>query len=141
MAISSRRTEYQVVHSIRVDAAYNTPGLSSGLLFGSLPKDSVLLNVVSRVHTTFNAATTNVLTVGTSTTATEILDAATSGSSITETAGVPQILVPIAGFDTRITAETPLYIKFAQTGTAATAGAATVVVNYLANAPEFIPSA
>ena len=137
MTISARRQEGQVVQAIRVDVAYNTPGLSSGLLFGKLPPDSVLLGAYSRVHTTFNAGTTNVLTVGTtSADANEILDS----SSITETAGVPQNLVPIAAFDTRITAETSLYIKFAQTGSAASTGAATVVMLYSVNTPSSVPS-
>ena len=139
MTIPARRTEFQSIQCIRVDVAFNTPGLSGGLNFGSIPKDSILLDVWYKVHTTFNAATTNALTIGISTTATEILDAATSGASISETAGIPAVAVPLSTFDPRIAADTPLYIKFAQTGTVATTGAATAVVRYAANLPAFIP--
>lgn len=140
MTLKARQLEYQVVHCLRVDVAFDTPGISSGLLVGYLPPHTVLLDVWYKVSTTFNAGTTNVLTVGTTATANEILDAATAGSSISEAAGAPAKVVPLSTFNPLIETKTPIYVKFDQTGTAATQGAATLVMNYLPNSPAFTPS-
>jgi hypothetical protein len=75
------------VHTFPV--AFNTTGISSGLSSGIVIKASadkpVHIEVSAVIVTAFNAVTTNVLTVGTSSTATELLPA----QAITEgTAGV-----------------------------------------------------
>lgn len=188
------------VHSFPV--AYNTAGISSGLSSGIVIKAStdkpVHLEVSAVIVTAFNAATTNVLTVGTSTTATEILPAqaiteGTAGTYPTNTlktyttlgsngagaitvtgAQVGDVVTGVAGttagtlgdlsagFETtitvanqiqqtsatdysakalfitltrnpgtgksRVTADTTIYAKYTQSGTAATAGAAVIIV-------------
>lgn len=136
MTLQARDSEQQGVRAIRCDVAYNTPGISSGLLFGKLPKDSFIIAVAIDVTTAFNAASTNVLTIGTSTTANELWDA----SALAETAG-SQLVVPIAAATASQSATTPLYVKYAQTGTAASAGAATIVVLYATSLPAYTPSA
>jgi len=134
MTIQPRTTELQGVHAIRVDVAYDTPGIGSGIKFGALPPDSVLLAIMTEVRTAFNAASTNVLTVGTDASAVDILDA----SALAEAAG-SEWLTPITGFECARTAVTDLYVKYAQSGTAASAGSATLTVLYATNLPENVP--
>lgn len=137
MAMNVYETEQAQVHCLRCDVAYNTAGLSSGLQFGSIPANSFVIAVAVDVTTAFNAVSTNVLTIGTdASSANQIWDA----SALAETAG-SQLVVPIAAFTAARTARTDLFIKYAQTGTAATAGAATVVVLYAASVPAFTPPA
>ena len=83
----------------------------------------VEVEVSCNVITLFNAVSTNVLTVGTSTTATEWLAA----GDITEgTPGYYPGSNAVKKF--RLTATTPIYVKYTQSGTAATTGAATVII-------------
>lgn len=108
-----------VVHTFSV--AYNTTGISSGIKVPGLKVKAsttkpVLIRVDVRVGTAFNAATTNVLTLGTSTTATEIV----SSSGITE--GTASFQANVGAL--KVTADTDIYVKYTQTGTAASAGAA-----------------
>lgn len=110
--------------------AYNTTGISSAILVDTIKASTanpVIVNVQCSVNTAFNAGTTNVLTVGTSTTANEWLAA----GDITEgTPGFYPASNAVAKF--RLTADTKIYVKYTQTGTAATTGAATVIVSTMA---------
>lgn len=107
-------------------AAYNTTGISSGVKKATIRASAtkpVLLEFFAEVTTVFNAVSTNVLTVGSDTTATQFLGAA----DITEgTLG----FYPAANATVkkRIVADTDIYIKYTQTGTAATTGAALIYV-------------
>jgi hypothetical protein len=102
---------------------FNDSGIASGVrkfrIAGTTARP-VLLEVLSQVETVFNAATTNVLTLGTdAASANQILAA----GDITEgTAG----FYPATGFiaKQRITTTVDIYVKFTQTGTAATTGKA-----------------
>lgn len=134
MSITARDGPDQVVRCIRCDVAYDTAGVGSGLLFGRLPANSVIIAVKVDVTTAFNAATTNVLTIGTSTTANELWDS----GALAESAG-SQLVQDIAAATSARTATTDLYVKYAQTGTAATAGAATIVVLYGTALPAYTP--
>ncbi len=105
---------------------YNTTGISSGIRLAKIRASAtapVLLEFFAEVVTVFNAVTTNVLTVGSDTTATQFLGAA----DITEgTIG----FYPAANATVkkRIVADTDIYVKYTQTGTAATTGAAVIFV-------------
>lgn len=199
----TRQGSVDVTHSYPV--AYNTTGVSSAILVDTIKASTtnpVTVRVGALVTTAFNAVTTNVLTVGTSTTATEWLGATsiaegatgfypantlksytTLGSNgagaITVTgAQVGDVVTGVdgitsgtlgdlsAGFEStitvagqiqqssatdysakallitlnrqagsgyfRLTADTGIYVKYTQTGTAATAGAATIFVTEIA---------
>ena len=106
--------------------AYNTTGIGSairvpGLHIEASTSQPVFLTVDANVTTTFNATTTNVLTLGTTTTATEIVGA----SGINEASATYQ---PNVG-SLKLTADADIYVKFAQTGTAATQGAADLFIS------------
>lgn len=128
----ARSRHEQLVHYFR-----KTVNFDDGLIatpttagpFGRLPANAQILAVQVEIVTAFNAVTTNVLTVGTSTTANEIVAA----GDVDETAvGVTDVL---RGRGTALTAaaEVNLYAKYTQSGTAATAGKANIVITYATN--------
>lgn len=97
---------------------FDTDGIGSGVAICEVPAGTIVTRAIAVVTTAFDAATTNVLTVGKKTNANEILGTA----DITEgTAGTYQKNVFVD-----MGAETKIYAKYTQTGTAATAGAAEI---------------
>jgi hypothetical protein len=106
------------------DVNFNTPNVATGFLIGKIPAHSVVKNVTISVETTFNAATTNVFTVGTSTTATEWADATLVSSGATADTYVTDLGYALT------TSDLSVYAKYTQSGTAATQGKAHVWVEY-----------
>lgn len=119
-----RQAGIVVAHTYPVN--FNTTGVASAILVDTIRATTdkpVQVEVSAQVVTAFNAVTTNVLTAGTSATATEWLGAA----DITEgTPGYYPASNAVNKF--RLTADTPIYVKYTQTGTAATTGAAIILV-------------
>ena len=97
----------------------------------TLPANSQIFQVSVDVTTAFNAATTNTLDIGDGTTADKYADALALGSAarVLATSDVSQIgnLVDIGSDDVKVT------VTYNQTGSVATAGAATVTVLYIQN--------
>jgi len=127
--VVARELPFQAVHYMRMDVAYNTTGISTGVAMPAyLPAGALILSTNVYVTTAFNAVTTNVLTVGTVSSAYnnmvaagEVDETATGGTSV------------LTGMDLTFASDTQVFIKYTQTGTAATTGAATVVVAYVVN--------
>lgn len=115
----------------RVTINYNDPSISTGQAFGAIGQNAFIKAIDCHVTTAFNAATTNVITFGTtSASANEIV-----ASGITAgTTGIYH-LTSAAGLGVAATAsaDVTLYAKYAQTGTAATAGSVTCVIEYVPN--------
>lgn len=89
---------------------------------GTLPAGAMITDLDVRVNTAFNAGTTNALNVGTAAGGTQVFtDAATAGAR--------QPTIPALSF----AADTDIFVQFAQTGTAATAGQADIVICYAPN--------
>jgi hypothetical protein len=85
MAIGiARLTQYQAPHSLRKLVNFNDAGVSTGVLVGTIPAGSIITAVIVQIATVFNAATTNVLTVGTTGTGTDLM---TSAEAIAGTQG------------------------------------------------------
>lgn len=126
-----RQTQYQMPHYIRFAVNYNDTGVSSGVVKGTLPSGAQLLDIIVNVTTAFNAGTTNVLTLGSTSTATQYVAA----GDLDETATGAVRIAPTAawGSASKMASDLDLYVKYAQTGTAATAGAATIVVCFAPN--------
>jgi Neuraminidase (sialidase) len=123
----TRQGAAPVIHSYPVD--YNTTGVSSAILVDTIKASTdapVQVEVTCQIVTTFNAGTLaahNALTAGTSTTATEWL---TTANTTATTAGYYP--ASNAVYKQRLTADTPIYVKYVQTSTAATTGKAVVLV-------------
>lgn len=127
------RRSTQDYHPIyfRVTVNFNDPNISAGQQFGTIAQNAYVDHIDCNVTTAFNAGTTNVVTFGTTkASANEIV-----ASGIT--AGTPGMyhLTSAAGLGLQVTttADTPLFAKYAQTGTAATAGSVTCVIVVINN--------
>lgn len=90
---------------------------------GTIPSGAIVLSTTVEVVTAFNAATTNVLVVGTAADD----DAYVAAADVTEgTAGTT-----VVAHSATLAAATEVFAKYTQTGTAASAGSARVTVTYL----------
>jgi len=130
--------------TIREGASANTGftlmAQSANIVFGAdgttttvatVPANSQIFQISVDVTTPFNAGTTNTVDLGDGTTANKYADAldVSSAARVLATSDVSQIpnLIDIGTSDVTVVA------TYNQTGTAATAGAATVTVLYLQN--------
>lgn len=138
----------QIVQYYRFTLNWNDPNISTGQVFGALGCNAYILSIDADVTTAFNAATTNSVSIGvTSASANEIVAGGTSsGTNIVAGSTGINHLTTAAGLGVIVTGNTsdqinngpvpcyvPLYAKYAQTGTAATAGSVTVVIAYVPN--------
>lgn len=97
---------------------FDTKDIATGAPICQIPKGMIVTRAIAVVGTAFNAATTNVLTIGKKTNKNEILGAV----DITEgTAGTynKNVFVDMGS-------ETEIFAKYTQTGAAATAGVADI---------------
>jgi hypothetical protein len=122
----SNPSQARVYHTQQVHYVKATLNFNSGVVtIGTLPAGATILRAISgaQVNVAFNAASTNVIDIGT--TANDDLFA-------TDLAGGTIAFVP---FDEAVTqvlaADTTFTATYAQTGTAATAGSATIVICYI----------
>ena len=117
-----------LVHYLRKEVNYNDPGIAAGIVIGRLPANAQVTQALARVRTTFNAGTTNVLTVGTN---------GTSYDNIFGTADIAEgsagnSAAPLANLQD-VQAEADVFVKYTQTGTAATQGKAVIHIAYTVN--------
>lgn len=115
-----------VLHAVRGRINFDSSGAATGIEIGTIPAGSFVLPATVHVITAFNAATTNVLEVGT---AADADGFATSAGTASGATGIKTSLTGAQSGDT-LTADTPVVVKYTQTGTAATAGVAQVIVPY-----------
>ncbi|MGH6894880.1 MAG: hypothetical protein ACREEP_21755 [Dongiaceae bacterium] len=127
MAIAQQYHQNQV-HFLRKEVNHNDPGIATGVVIGRLPANAQVTQALARVRTTFNAGTTNVLTVGTN---------ASSYDNIFGTADIAEgsagnNAAPLANLQEALS-EADIYVKYTQTGTAATQGKAVIHIAYTVN--------
>lgn len=126
---NARQLEIQATHYLRRDIAFNTTGVAGGLLIGTVPAGAKLTNVKVYVDEIFNAVSTNVLVAGTTLLGTNLVAAA----DVTE--GTIGVYTPAnaanQGLGLVFAADTDLFVSYTQTGTAATTGKATIVVEFV----------
>lgn len=126
-----RELPFPGIAYISKNVAFNTTGIATvqTVEVGHLPPGAVVTNALTVVTTAFNASTTNVLIVGTGASNNEFFDASTSGSTVTEgTTGGYQSAVAL-GYTVGANGEV-VYANYTQSGTAATTGAATIIISY-----------
>ena len=127
MAIAQQYHQ-NLVHFLRKEVNYNDPGVAAGVIIGRLPAGAQVTQALARVKTTFNAATTNVLTVGTNGSA---YDNIFGGADIAEGSAGNNV-APTANLQEAVS-EADVFVKYTQTGTAATQGRAIIHVAYTVN--------
>lgn len=112
----------QQIHYLRKRVNFNDTGIATGVVFGTLPTGAMIVSQNVRCSTAFNAGTTNAVNVGTTAGGTQLFtDAATAGARSPTIANLS------------FAADTDLFIAYAQTGGAATAGVADVVIGFVPN--------
>lgn len=118
-----RRNEHQTIHYLRRTIRSSDAGL---VKIGELSKGTLILYPISGAHVTtaFNAATTNTLDIGIQGDEDLVMSAVSIG-----TVGFKAADENVAGYV--LTQDTPVYARFNQSGTAATAGSATVIVAFI----------
>jgi hypothetical protein len=124
---TARNDGSQNLHFLGKDIVFNTVGIGTTdtVKVGRIPAGSRLGPAQVHVVTVFNAATTNVLIVGTSSGSDADIVAA---GDVDETAVGATIVE--RGCSLTFTADTDIYVKYTQTGTAATTGAASILIPY-----------
>jgi hypothetical protein len=101
-------------------------GTGNGIPIGAIEAGAIPLYCHVTIETVFNAATTNVFTVGT---VDDLTGFATSAGTIAGTAGFKGNLTgALTGIP--LAADKVVYVKYTQTGTAATTGKAEVVMTF-----------
>lgn len=123
----ARQFHTQQTHYLRKAVAHNTTGIASGISMGWLPAGAQILRTGVHVTQVFNAATTNVLTVGTA--ADSGLDNIVAAGDINEAAVAFTSVT--TGATVVLAADTEIKVSYTQTGTAATTGAAIIVLEYV----------
>ena len=141
----------QQVAYVRGTINFNDPNIGNGVWFASIPAGAYILSMDAYVTTAFNAASTNLLTIGATKTGADWL--ASSGANASVTLGSTGLthLTAAAGLGLAVTNNTslqtgynasglspiaayvPVFARYTQTGTAATAGVVTVVIAYVQN--------
>ena len=126
---TARKNVEQQVGYLRFPVNWNdAPGIN---MKQWLPAGAVLIGTDVQIVTPFNAATTNVLSVGyEATTAANIV---TSAQAVAGTAGLKQNLPPNGVALLPLAADVQVGALYTQTGGAATAGQAIVIVKYIPN--------
>ena len=119
----------QMVHYIRKTVNFNDTGIGTSVYAGTLPNGAQIIDAVTNVETAFNAGSTNVLTAGiTGAGYTDIIGSA----DVTEaTPGGYRAAILTAG--TKMAADSDVFVRYTQTGGAATTGKATIVITYAVN--------
>lgn len=130
---AARQDPRQVTNTLKMTVNFNDVGVSSGIQFSHyLPQGAFITQVVVEVVTAFNAGTTNTLTVGTNSTNFNNIMSAADGTGNGGASIGTQVIVPTRGFGRSIanSADIRPFVKYAQTGTAATTGQAIIVIEY-----------
>jgi hypothetical protein len=102
----------------------------------TIPKDSILVGMYVIGSAVSNAVTTATVNVGTTATATEWLAAYDVKTAATGE-GYNAVGAAAVGsaFCSKLTADTPVYFKYADTGGAGTAGGWTIKIEYMIPGP------
>ena len=126
MTIAARKPYQPVVAYISTTINYNTPNAATAdsVQVGTLPAGATILGCLVNVTTAFNAGTTNVVIVGTAAdddvyvAAGDVAEGSTGATTVTRALG------------NKPSADTPVYVQYDETGTAATAGSADIILFY-----------
>lgn len=127
---TGRQLHTQQIHYFRKRVNFNDAAIATGVIMGTLPAGAQVVDAVTRVNTAFNAVTTNVLTAGTNSTA---FDNIIGAGDVTEgTPGAYRAAIATAGAGV-YAVDTDVYVKYTQTGTAATTGQADITIAFSVN--------
>ena len=121
----------QAEHTLRFTVNFNDAGVSAGVPKQTLPAGAIITGTDVFVQTPFNAGTTNVLTAGINAAAFNNLVAAADVDETT--AALTQNVKPTGTALGPLSTDVQVFALYTQTGTAASAGRAHVIVKYVPN--------
>lgn len=127
MTVPARKLQTQQVHQISRTINYNDTGITTGLQIGTLPAGAMLDKTSVLTSTAFNGTTSVTLSVGTTLTGTDLINA----TDVRTAAARVDTVVPIAKAGP-LAADTPIYASATFGGTTGSAGVTTVIVTYTA---------
>jgi hypothetical protein len=128
---TARQNTSQEVHYLRFAVNFNDAGIASGIGKQFLPTGAIITDTSVFVKTPFNAATTNALTVGTNAGAFNNIVAA---ADVDESAiALTNSIKPTGAALGPLPSDTQVVVTYTQTGAAATAGSAVVMIKYIPN--------
>jgi hypothetical protein len=140
----ARVLQTQTTVHFRKTVNFNDANIATGVKIGAIPAGAFITSIKCYVTTAFNAATTNNLLIGSTATGGQFLaSGVTAGTNcVAATAGY-QSITAAAGLGFAVTAPTntptgtsgawDVFVSYTQTGTAATAGQVTYVIEYVAS--------
>lgn len=130
--VQARELPWQAVHYMRKTVRFDDTGISTGVGFAQyLPVGAKILYTMVHVEVAFNAASTNVLTVGSNSSSYDNMVAA---GDVDESVAEGQMVM--AGADLSFSSPARPFVKYTQSGTAATTGRAIVVIAFTINNDE-----
>jgi hypothetical protein len=128
LGTAARQDPRQVANTLKKTVNFNDAGIATGLPMDNyLPQNAFILRVLVEIVVAFNAVTTNVLTVGT---------VSTAYNNIVAAADVNELVVGVydvtRGLGRGLTAAGDVlpYVMYTQSGTAATTGQAIVLIEF-----------
>lgn len=135
---TARQAHNEMVQTLRFVVNWNDSGIATAdtKKVGTLPAGALITGTDVFVTTAFNAATTNVLSIGYE--ATTNANIVTNAQALAGAAGLKQNLPPNGLALLPLTADFNIFALYTQTGTAATAGKAVIVIKFVAN-NDFAP--
>lgn len=125
--IPARQYEQQLMHFMRRQIAFNTAliGTDDSIQVGTLPAGAVVYDAIVKVTTAFNAGTNNLINIGIVGDDDGLLDETDIDATSAEVQSSRR------GCDLSFADDTPVYVTYDQSGTAATAGVAEIIVMYI----------
>ena len=133
----------QTTVHFRKTVNFNDANIAAGVKIGAIPAGAFITGIKCYVTTAFNAATTNNLLIGSTaaggqylasgvTAGTNCVAATTGMQNITAAAGLGFAVTAPTNTPTGSTGAWDVFVSYTQTGTAATAGQDTYVIEYVA---------
>jgi hypothetical protein len=139
----ARVLQTQTTVHFRKTVNFNDANITTGVKIGAIPAGAFITGIKCYVTTAFNAATTNNLLIGSAaaggqflasgvTAGTNCVAATTGMQNITAAAGLGLAVTAASNTPTGSTGAWDVWVAYTQTGTAATAGSVTYVIEYVA---------
>jgi hypothetical protein len=117
------------IHFVLIKVTRASTGISSGVRAATLPAGAIIHGTDVNVTEVFNAGTTNVLVVGINSSSYNNMIAS---GDVDETAlGLTQNVKPTGTALVPLAADSDVYVKFTETGTASTTGIAYILIKYV----------
>lgn len=128
----ARDFERQMIHYYRRTISFDTPNIdvADTIKVGTLPAGAVITQAIVKINTAFDAGTDNLINVGTSADPDGIVDELDIDATAAEFQAVYR------GCDLTFASATDVYVTYTQTGDAATAGEAEIIVCYIPDNDE-----